>query len=111
MVTSVPTVWSLRGVGAFEKARGTARPVRRGSFVVHVNRTGLDHPVVLGLIVSRSVGNAVVRNRTRRQIKAIVREISPQLRGSEVVVRALPHVIEHSFDSLRQNLRHCLIDR
>jgi ribonuclease P protein component len=44
-----------------------------------------------GFIVAKSVGNAVVRNRVRRRLKAVAYSIAPRLPdGVETVFRALP---------------------
>lgn len=45
----------------------------------------------MGLIVSKAVGNAVVRNRVARRLRAVcAAEISTWEAGDLVVVRALP---------------------
>ncbi|ANS79270.1 Ribonuclease P protein component [Serinicoccus hydrothermalis] len=45
----------------------------------------------VGLVVSRAVGNAVVRNRTSRRLRSLVRERLKDLPdGTDLVVRALP---------------------
>jgi ribonuclease P protein component len=93
-------LWSLRGQPAFAAARSGARTFRHEHVVVSVSRDRTDgQPVMLGLIVPKSVGIAVVRNRFRRQIRAIVRTIPP-LRGRRVVVRALPGAGTVSFAEL-----------
>ncbi|MCX7522759.1 ribonuclease P protein component [Microbacterium sp. STN6] len=47
--------------------------------------------VRFGFIVGKSVGNAVTRNRVRRRLKAICRELIPHVDpGMEIVIRALP---------------------
>lgn len=50
--------------------------------------------VHFGFIVSKAVGNAVVRNRVRRRLKAICFGLAPALvdrnRGLDVVIRAHP---------------------
>lgn len=44
-----------------------------------------------GFIVAKTVGNAVVRNRVRRRLKAAASVIAPTLPpGTETVYRALP---------------------
>ena len=43
----------------------------------------------LGLIVSKKVGNAVVRNRVKRRLRHLVRDLATPV-PSNVVVRALP---------------------
>ena len=44
-----------------------------------------------GFIVAKTVGNAVVRNRVRRRLKAVAHSLVPLLpEGAETVFRALP---------------------
>ncbi len=67
---------------------------RRAAVVAHVllaaEPTAQRDPLV-GLVVGRSVGGAVRRNRTRRQLRAALRPLVADLApGSAVVVRALP---------------------
>ena len=73
------------------------RVVRRGRRMVGVNSVTyqLMNPnggsPRFGFIVAKTVGNAVVRNRVRRRLKAIAHGIAPSLPdGSETVFRALP---------------------
>jgi ribonuclease P protein component len=45
----------------------------------------------VGFVVGKPVGGAVVRNRTKRRLRALVRPLLPQvLPGARVVVRANP---------------------
>ncbi len=102
-------VWSLRGAMSFDEMRHSGRSIKRGGLVVRQSAGVTECPVQLGMIVSKTVGNAVVRNRLRRQIRSVVRELAPQLVGSKVVVRALPGAAGASFESLAASLRFCLI--
>src|SRR5215471_1964045 len=48
-----------------------------------------DRPALVGFVVSKSVGNAVIRNKVRRRLRAVVRGYLPSLPGgSLLVVRA-----------------------
>ena len=69
----------------------------------------------VGFVVSRSVGNAVTRNRVRRRLRHLVREwlthapegtVLPE--GLVVVVRALPAAADASAEDLATDLRRCL---
>lgn len=54
-----------------------------------------------GFIVAKTVGNAVVRNRVRRRLKAVAHAIAPTLPpGSETVFRALPPAAGAGFSEL-----------
>ncbi len=70
--------------------------------------TGVEHssaPGRAGFVVSKAVGNAVVRNRVRRRLRALVRERLAALpAGSTLVVRALPAAAEASYPRLAADL-------
>jgi ribonuclease P protein component len=76
----------------FRGARG-AGGSRSGSrfIVVHANSTDAraGQPPRVGLVVSRAVGNAVVRNRTKRILRALMSSRIDRLpQGVDVVIRA-----------------------
>ena len=63
----------------------------------------------VGFVVSRAVGNAVVRNRVRRRLRHLVRDRLGDVPGGAVlVVRALPDAAGASSDELRADLARCL---
>ena len=60
---------------------------------MHANRTDAraDLPPRVGFVVSKAVGNAVVRNRTKRRLRHIVADHMSEIPcGTDVVVRANP---------------------
>ncbi len=59
-----------------------------------------------GFIISRAVGGAVERNRLRRRLRALGREMVDGGRsGEDVVVRALPGSAELSWAELSGRMR------
>jgi ribonuclease P protein component len=83
------------------------RVVRRGRRVAAVNSVTyqLMNPnggsPRFGFIVAKTVGNAVVRNRVRRRLKAAAFSIASSLpEGSETVFRALPASARAEFSEL-----------
>lgn len=68
-----------------------------------------EHEIVrFGFIVSKAVGNAVVRNRVRRRLKAVcfslqTTDVYPQP-GTDIVIRALPAAAEASWAELRDDV-------
>ncbi len=61
--------------------------------------------VRFGFIVSKSVGNAVIRNRVRRRLKAIASSLLDSLPpGSDLVVRALPASAQASWVTLNTEI-------
>ncbi|MFG3554098.1 ribonuclease P protein component [Micromonospora sp. NPDC047557] len=115
----------LRRSTDFAAAVRGGRRVGRGAVVVHLtmpSATGTSTttspepardtvaeqpsaPARAGFVVSKAVGNAVVRNKVRRRLRALVRERLGALpAGSTLVVRALPAAAEASYPRLAADL-------
>lgn len=69
----------LRDSAAFERARAQGRQWRHPWLTMTVVANGLAHNRY-GFIGTRRLGSAVVRNRTRRVLREIVRRAAPELR-------------------------------
>ena len=79
--------------------------------MVHANvtdsRAGL--PPRVGFVVSKGVGNAVVRNRTKRRLRAVVASELPGIpQGVDVVVRAQPAAAQAPSAELAESLKPLL---
>lgn len=78
----------------------------------HPVSTAAGEPARVGFVVSKAVGNAVVRNRVKRRLRHLTREQLPslgQLGGRAVlVVRALPAAAGATHAELDTDLRRCL---
>lgn len=58
----------------------------------------------VGFVVSKAVGNSVIRHRVARRLRHVVRDRLGTLpRGSSLIVRALPSAAEASSAELRQD--------
>lgn len=68
--------------------------------IVLVKAPGVAGTVRFGLIVSRSVGNAVARNRAKRRLRHTVRDAQLQP-GMDYVIIARKSVIDVSYDTLQ----------
>lgn len=89
--------------------RGGVRSAR-SHVVVHLTllTQGEDAPRV-GFVVSKKIGNAVVRNRVTRRLREIVRpHLATLPPGSAVVLRALPGIDEQVFAELRDDVDSAL---
>ncbi|WP_431780556.1 ribonuclease P protein component [Streptomyces chumphonensis] len=112
----LPTEHRLRRREDFAAAVRRGRRAGRPLLVVHL-RSGTDPhgtgenapPPRAGFVVSRAVGNAVVRNRVKRRLRHLMGERLSQLPpGSLVVVRALPDAGDAGHDSLARDLDSAL---
>ncbi|SDL67892.1 ribonuclease P protein component [Glycomyces sambucus] len=58
-----------------------------------------------GFVVSKAVGNAVVRNKVKRRLRhAAAAELPHWPAGTDVVVRATPKAAQRDFDELHRDL-------
>jgi ribonuclease P protein component len=87
------------------------RRAGRGTLVIHLL---LEEPAQAttaraGFVVSKAVGNAVVRNTVRRRLRHLVRPLLADLPpGALLVVRALPAAAGASFTTLGDDLAAAL---
>jgi ribonuclease P protein component len=66
-------------------------------------------PTRAGFVVSRAVGNSVLRHRVQRRLRHLCRERLDKLpAGSELVVRALAAASHASYQELGADLDRCL---
>lgn len=100
----------MRRSGDFSRAvRGGVR-TGKSTLVVHLAASSgeTDAPSV-GFVVSKAVGNAVVRNRVKRRLRAIVAERMKELPdGVLIVVRALPEAASADYARLEADLASCI---
>ena len=107
------TTWSRHRLRTGDDFRAVTRGgVRsaRSHVVVHLSLLpeGGDAPRV-GFVVSKKIGNAVVRNRVTRRLRAIVRPLLDRLpAGAAFVVRALPGIQAQRFDELDEQVAAAL---
>ncbi|MDN6301498.1 MAG: ribonuclease P protein component [Brachybacterium sp.] len=89
--------------------RGGVRSAR-SHVVVHLTllTQGEEAPRV-GFVVSKKIGNAVVRNRVTRRLREIIRpQLATMPPGSAVVLRALPGIDAQVFADLRADVDSAL---
>lgn len=77
--------------------------------VVHLLSQESDESAMVGFVVSKAVGNAVMRNRVKRQLRNASSHLVDSLpRGTTVVVRALPAAADCSYAQLTKDLSACV---
>lgn len=68
----------------------------------YAREQSIGEPARFGFIVSKAVGNAVMRNLVRRRMKDIVRrQLQAGFAGYDVVIRALPATASAPFADLK----------
>lgn len=78
-------------------------------FVVYVLKNAEKKHSRLGLSVSKKMGNAVVRNRIKRLIKEIFRELGDKLEdGNDYIVISRKPVRTMDYSDMKDSLEHVL---
>ena len=102
----------LRDSDAFRRTVRSGRRAGGAALVVHLLDDAAPESEAsprVGLVVGKAVGNAVVRNRVKRQLRHLVRPFLTALPpGSELVVRALPPAATLPGPELGAELARCL---
>ena len=62
----------------------------------------------MAFALNRALGTAVTRNRLRRRLRALLREMSSSLPGGLLLIGATPRAVELTFDQLRTELQQLL---
>ncbi|MBF4163944.1 ribonuclease P protein component [Nocardioides acrostichi] len=101
----------MRRSAQFRAVTRSGSRAGRDSLVVHLlpSDGSLGKASQAGLVVSKRVGNAVVRNRVKRRLRHLLRSRLSQLpSGTAVVVRALPASATVSASQLGRDLDEAL---
>ena len=78
------------------------KPYKYHNFIIYLER--IDDPIYhFGFSISKKMGNAVTRNRLKRQIKSILDEKNYQ-NGFNCIIMVKKTVLEQSFQDMRTDL-------
>ena len=84
--------------------RGQSGPLR----IAYVADSAPAAPVAVAFAISRQVGNAVVRNRLRRRLRALVDHLDPQPPPGTYLIRCQPTAATLNYDELSLHLNQSL---
>ncbi len=109
----LPASFRLTHRTEFASTIRRGRRAGRSRLVVHLRLADTDPPAGLppraGFVVSKAVGNAVVRHRVSRRLRHLVADRLDGLApGTSLVVRALPPAAEASSAELARDLDSAL---
>jgi len=93
----------LKDRADFSAVRERGRRWRSDLLILNALRRASDGPPRFGFVVSRRIGKAVIRNRVKRRLRAVVRRhVAEVTRGYDVVLIARPGSGEASFAALAE---------
>jgi ribonuclease P protein component len=101
-------IWSIRDRATFEALRTAGRRVRRGPITVTWLAGDPAEPPRVAYAIGRKAGGAVVRNRIRRRLRAITREVGTQLRPGAYLFGATAAAASLSYGDLRATVCQAL---
>lgn len=93
----------------FNKVYRFGQSAANRQFVVYYKiQPDVDH-FKLGISVSKKIGNAVVRNRMKRQIKEIVRHLSHRIKHQiQMIVIVRKPAVEMDYQALEKSMIHIM---
>ncbi|MFC0501970.1 ribonuclease P protein component [Asaia krungthepensis] len=100
----------LRKRPEFLRVASRGRKVATSGLVLQVLRTDDDAPARVGYTVTKKVGNAVVRNRTRRRLRAALAHVArdTELNAVDLVLIGRDSTRGRPFDKLIADLENAL---
>ena len=100
----------LKRRAEFLRVAGKGRKTPSPGLVLQVLMRDDPGPVRLGFTVTRKVGNAVVRNRTKRRLRAAASEVlkDANLRGADMVLIGRDTTRGRKFTLLIEDLRRSM---
>ncbi|MBL8132119.1 MAG: ribonuclease P protein component [Anaerolineae bacterium] len=96
--------WRLRRRADFQRLRLSGRTVRVPTLVLSLIGNGSERNRY-GVIVSKQIGGAVVRNRVRRRLREVLRMLHPHLKpGFDMALIARAGIVERPYAELQRTV-------
>jgi ribonuclease P protein component len=98
----------IRGRDAFRRLVHDGTRIRRPALWCTWCPDPSTSTISVAFAIGRALGPAVERNRLRRRLRAILRELEPSLSGGQLLIGANPQAVELTFDQLRTEMQELL---
>lgn len=98
-------IWRVRDRATFAALRRQGRRAHSGPLSVTWLPGPGTQPSRVAYAIGRTVGPAVVRNRIRRRLRAVVAELAGDLRPGDYLIGVAPSAAHVSFATLRSSLQ------
>lgn len=99
---------SLSSKNAFERLSKFGKRVSSRDITLVYSLNDEVSSINIAFAVGKKVGKAVVRNKIKRRMRAIIREFSTRLPSGDYLLITRPGVVEKSFNELRRELEMIL---
>lgn len=99
----IPRANRLRDSTEFRNISRTGIKYRSPSFVISAKKSHSELGR-FGFVVPKRVGNAVIRNLTKRRLRSICLEVMKTKPNLDVVIRAEKPILEMDFDQLSADI-------
>ena len=101
-------IWRVRDRDTFAALRRSDRRVREGPITITWAPGDPAVPPQVAYAIGKRVGGATVRNRVRRRLREIVRNMQPALRPGAWLIGAAPEVANLSYEELKATVARAL---
>lgn len=103
----MPPLERLRKRSEFLNVSKTGNKWVTPAFIIQIHERAPEGPFRYGITASRKVGGAVDRNRAKRRLRALIRDILPAIGrpGTDYVFIARQEVLKRDFTVMGQELK------
>lgn len=90
----------------FNRIIKNIKPIKKYNFIIYLEKNS-DNQYHFGFSVGKKIGNAVVRNRIKRQLKSIIDKKSYQ-NGFNCIIIVRKGILNCSYQQIKLELLECL---
>jgi ribonuclease P protein component len=96
----------IRRSTEFKKAYIKGKNYWNRNFTLYVKTNNLNY-TRFGIVVTKKLGKAVVRNKVKRRIREINKELLPYMHdGYDIVLIAKKNTVDLSYEELKKSVEH-----